>query len=236
MLKQCDSLQGMNELKSESVDLVLTSPPYAMRRKNTYGGIETSKYVDWFIPYILEMERVTKITGGIFINIKAHTEGGERSTYVYELILEIKKQTKLMFIDEFAWVKNPYPGGYKGRFKNAWESVFHFSRTSTYTFNPLACGTPVKEDTIARAKRKQCSKPKNGSGMAAINVDALLNAYLVRPSNVINVNNISNQFMNRNKHPAPYPIELCNFFIKSFTNRGDVILDPFCGRDRKSVV
>lgn len=96
-----------NELKylpDNSVDLIVTSPPYADQRKSTYGGISVDKYVEWFLPISEELLRVLKPTGTFILNIKEKVVNGERSTYVMELILEMKKQGWL-WTEEFIWHK-----------------------------------------------------------------------------------------------------------------------------------
>ena len=81
------SEEELKKLPDDSVDLIITSPPYADRRKNTYGGISEDKYVEWFKPIAIEVKRVLKPTGSFFLNIKPHTNKGERSLYVFELVL-----------------------------------------------------------------------------------------------------------------------------------------------------
>lgn len=226
-----DCLEKMKDIPDGSVDVVITSPPYADRRKNCYEGKRVESYIDWFLPAGEEIKRILKPSGSFFLNIKPHTNNGERVLYVFELVIALKKQVGFMFIDEFCWTKNAFPGGYKGKFKNGFEPVYHFtkSKPSEITFNPVACGTPMKEESIARTYRKQCGTPENGSGMTGMNTTNIRNLELARPSNVINVNNVSNQFSDKSKHPATFPEGLVNFFIKSFSNEGDTIFDPFMG-------
>ena len=81
-----------------SVDLIVTSPPYADRRSSTYRGIHPNEYVDWFLPIAKQLHRVLKPKGSFVLNIKERAVNGERRTYVIELILEMKKQG---FSDEF---------------------------------------------------------------------------------------------------------------------------------------
>ncbi|MBU4478687.1 MAG: site-specific DNA-methyltransferase, partial [Candidatus Omnitrophica bacterium] len=76
-----DSKEQLKLLSDNSVDLVVTSPPYADQRKNTYGGIHHDKYVDWFLPISKELLRVLKPTGTFVLNIKEKVVEGERSTY-----------------------------------------------------------------------------------------------------------------------------------------------------------
>jgi len=82
----------------------MTSPPYADQRKSTYGGIHPDKYVEWFLPTSEQLLRVLKPTGTFVLNIKEKVIEGERSTYVMELILEMRKQGWL-WTEEFIWHK-----------------------------------------------------------------------------------------------------------------------------------
>jgi site-specific DNA-methyltransferase (adenine-specific) len=233
-----DCLDVMKNIPDNSIDLVFTSPPYAERRKSTYGGVNEDEYVDWFIPIGNEIKRILKPTGSFFLNIKPHTKNGERSLYVFDLVCRLKRDVGLMFVEEYCWTKNAFPGKLKGRFKNGFEPVYHFTKNSPndITFNPIACGTPIKEESIARTYRKQCGAPKNGSGMTGMNTANIRNLSLARPSNVINVNNVSNQFSDKQLHPATFPEGLVEFFVKSFTNEGDVVLDPFAGSGTTGLV
>jgi DNA modification methylase len=226
-----DCFDLIKDIPDDTVDMVFTSPPYAQRRKTTYGGVDEDHYVDWFLPLGKEIKRVLKNTGSFFLNIKPHTNKGERSLYVFDLVSSLKRQVGFYFVEEYCWTKNPFPGSLKGRFKNGFEPIYHFTKSSPndITFNPLACGTPIKEESIARTYRKQCGKPKNGSGMTGMNTTNIRNLELSRPSNVINVNNVTNQFTDKQHHPATFPEKLVEFFVKSFTNEGDLILDPFAG-------
>ena len=65
-----DSKEQLKRLPDNSVDLVVTSPPYADQRKNTYGGIRHNKYVEWFLPISEQLLRVLKPTGTFILNIK----------------------------------------------------------------------------------------------------------------------------------------------------------------------
>lgn len=105
-----DSKQMLKKLPDNSVDLIVTSPPYADQRKGTYGGIHPDKYVEWFLPITKDLLRVLKPTGTFILNIKEKVLDGERSTYVMELIIEMRKQGWL-WTEEFIWhKKNCYPG------------------------------------------------------------------------------------------------------------------------------
>lgn len=231
------SEQELKKIPDNSVDLIITSPPYADRRKNTYGGISEDKYVEWFKLIAIEIKRILKPTGSFFLNIKPHTNNGERSLYVIDLIIMLKRELGFLFVEEYCWVKNAFPTGVYGRFKNGFEPVYHFTKdkVKNITFNALACGTPMIEEYKSRAFRKNCKTPTNGSGMV-VDRDNFKNLKIARPSNVINANNVTNQFTIKMEHSAVFPEKLVEFFVKSFSNENDIVLDMFAGSGTVGVV
>ena len=124
----------LKELPENSIDLIFTSPPYADQRKTTYGGIRPNEYVKWFLPISKELLRVLKPTGSFVLNIKERVDNGERSTYVMELILEMRKQGWL-WTEEYIWhKKNAYPGKWPNRFRDAWERLLHFNKNKKFNY------------------------------------------------------------------------------------------------------
>jgi site-specific DNA-methyltransferase (adenine-specific)/site-specific DNA-methyltransferase (cytosine-N4-specific) len=116
-----DSKKELKKIKDNTVDLIVTSPPYADQRKSTYGGITHDKYVEWFLPISEQLLRVLKPSGTFILNIKEKVVDGERSTYVMELIIAMRKQGWL-WTEEFIWhKKNSYPGKWPNRFRDSWE-------------------------------------------------------------------------------------------------------------------
>ena len=102
----------------ESVNLIVTSPPYADQRSKTYGGISPDNYVAWFLPITEQLLRVLKPDGSFVLNIKERVVDGERHTYVLELILAMRKQGWL-WTEEYCWhKKNSYPGKWPNRFRD----------------------------------------------------------------------------------------------------------------------
>ncbi len=94
----------MHQIPSDSIDLIVTSPPYADQRVSTYGGVKPDQYVAWFLPITSELLRVLKPTGTFVLNIKEKVANGERHTYVMELIMEMRRQGWL-WTEEFIWHK-----------------------------------------------------------------------------------------------------------------------------------
>jgi site-specific DNA-methyltransferase (cytosine-N4-specific) len=105
-----DCLEVLPLFPNDSFDLIVTSPPYADSRLQTYGGIKPDEYVQWFLPRAKEMYRILKPEGTFILNIKEKVVRGERHTYVIELILALRQQGWL-WTEEFIWhKKNSYPG------------------------------------------------------------------------------------------------------------------------------
>lgn len=212
-----------------SIDLIVTSPPYADRRKNTYGGIPPEKYVDWFLERSAEFLRVLKPTGSFVLNIKEKAENGERHTYVIELILALRKQGWL-WTEEYVWHKrNCYPGKWPNRFRDSWERCLHFTKARKFKMNQEAVMVPRGDWADARLK----SLGKNdtvrfdsqvGSGFGK-NIANWLDRPMAYPTNVLH---LATECGNKN-HSAAFPQSLPEWFIKLFTDAGDTVLDPFVG-------
>lgn len=233
---QGDCLQKLKLLEDNSVDLIVTSPPYADQRKNTYGGISTNKYVDWFLPISAELLRVLKPTGTFILNIKEKVQNGERSTYVLELILEMRKQGWL-WTEEFIWhKKNCYPGKWPNRFRDAWERLLQFNKNKK--FNMYQESVMVPTGDWAKSRLKKLSETdqirdnsKVGSGFGK-NISNWIDREKAYPTNVLH---LATECNNKN-HSAAFPSSLPEWFIKLFTQEGDVVLDPFMGSGTTNIV
>jgi len=211
------------------IDLIFTSPPYADRRKHTYGGIKPEKYVEWFLPKSEQFLRVLKPSGTFILNIKEKAENGERHTYVLELILALRKQGWL-WTEEFIWhKKNCYPGKWPNRFRDAWERLLQFNKTKKFKMFQKSVMIPIGEWVEDRLKtlsendkRRLESRSKSGFGK---NISNWLKRNKVYPTNVLH---LATECSNRN-HSAVFPESLPEWFIKLFTEEGDAVLDPFMG-------
>lgn len=219
----------LKQLPDNSVDLIFTSPPYADQRKNTYGGIHPDEYVEWFLPISKELLRVLKPTGTFALNIKEKVVNGERSTYVIELILELRKQGWL-WTEEFIWhKKNAYPGKWPNRFRDAWERILQFNKNKKFNMYQEAVMVPIGDWAKSRLKKlsekdKIRDESKVGSGFGK-NISNWLGRKMVYPTNVIH---LATECSNKN-HSAAFPEGLPEWFIKLFTQPGDTVLDPFMG-------
>lgn len=224
-----DCAEELRGIPNNSIDLIVTSPPYADQRKNTYGGISPAKYVQWFLPISKELLRVLKPSGTFILNIKEKVVDGERSTYVLELILEMRKQGWL-WTEEFIWhKKNSFPGKWPNRFRDSWERLLQFNKSKNFNMYQDAVKIPIGDWAKSRLKNlsdtdKIRDNAKNGSGFGK-NVSNWLGKDTVYPTNVLH---LATECNNKN-HSAAFPEELPEWFIKLFTKEGDMVLDPFAG-------
>lgn len=231
-----DSRQVLKTIDDSTIDLIVTSPPYADRRENTYGGIDPEEYVNWFLPISEQLLRVLKPTGTFILNIKEKAENGERNTYVLELILSLHKQGWL-WTEEFIWhKKNCYPGKWPNRFRDAWERMLQFNKTRNFNMYQDAVMVPVGDWANGRLKNlsetdKIRGNSKSGSGFGK-NISNWLKRSMVYPTNVLQFATVCN---NKN-HSAAFPEELPEWFIKLFTKENDWVLDPFLGSGTTSEV
>jgi site-specific DNA-methyltransferase (adenine-specific)/site-specific DNA-methyltransferase (cytosine-N4-specific) len=230
-------------IPDDYVDLIVTSPPYADRRKSQYGGMVPSKYVEWFLPISEQLLRVLKPSGSFVLNIKEHVRNGERETHVLELILELKKQGWL-WTEEYCWYKkNSYPGKWPNRFRDSWERCLHFTKRRKFKMYQDAVKVPIGDWAKQRFKtmteKDFVRHVSNTNSKFGRNVSNWLNRRKVYPHNVVvfesehyldpsTVICVATQCSNRN-HCAAFPVELPSWFIKLFTKKGDVVLDPFLG-------
>lgn len=231
-----DSEEQLKRLPADSVDLIVTSPPYADQRKNTYGGIHPRDYAQWFLPISEQLFRVLKPTGTFMLNIKEKAVNGERSVYVIELILAMRKQGWL-WTEEFIWhKKNCYPGKWPNRFRDAWERLLQFNKNRQFNMYQEAVMVPMGEWADGRLKNlsetdKIRDLSKVGSGFGK-NISNWLNRDKAYPTNVLHLATECNN----KKHSAAFPEALPEWFINLFTKEGDTVLDPFMGSGTTLIV
>jgi len=230
-----DSEQVLKTFAPESVNLIVTSPPYADQRKKTYGGIAPDEYVDWFLPISAQLLRVLKPDGSFVLNIKERVVNGERHTYVLELIIAMRKQGWL-WTEEYCWhKKNSYPGKWPNRFRDSWERCLHFTKKRQFAMYQEEVMVPVGDWATSRLSTlsdvdQQRDESKVGSGFGK-NVSNWVGRSKVYPTNVLHMatecNNVG--------HSAAFPVDVPAWFIKLFSKPGDWVFDPFAGSGSTNV-
>ncbi len=226
---QGDSIELLKKLESDSIDLVITSPPYSTLK--TYidnNGINADDYVDWFIPYCKEIERVLKPTGSFILNINDKINNGFRHPYVFDLISRLHKETNLKMFERLFWNKmKGLPN--RSRFGDRVEFIFWFAKEKGFYFNIDEMRTPYSQKSIQRMKnplKKRFARNEENQNSNEYK-DWNPNPLGALPTTLVNISSESKRIADN--HVAVYPLELVNYFIKGSTKPGDVVLDPFMG-------
>lgn len=233
ILGDCEEI--LKGFPDNCIDLVFTSPPYADRRRQTYGGVKPDQYVDWFLPRSEQFLRVLKPTGTFILNIKERAVNGERHTYVIDLIPKMRAQGWL-WTEEFIWhKKNSFPGKWPNRFRDSWERLLQFNKQRKFSMYQEAVMVPVGDwakDRLVNLSEtdriRDESRVRSGFGK---NVSNWVGRDKVYPTNVLH---LATECSNRN-HSAAFPESLPTWFIELFTQPEDVVLDPFIGSGTTAV-
>ncbi len=201
-------------------NVVFTSPPYASQRKydesSGFKPIPPDEYVAWWEPLQACVREHLAGDGSFFVNIKEHCDDGQRHLYVKDLTIAHVRLWGWRFVDEFCWCKTPYPGDFDGRFKNGFEPVFHFARA------PVKWRVENVEMESSGSMGVTWAPLDKTQGMGLASSGTAFS--MARPSNVLRLSGTDAL-----GHSAAFPVGLPEFFIKAFSDAGDVIVDPFLG-------
>jgi len=232
-----DCFELIKDLPDNSVDLVITSPPYA---DIVNYGINISikkpgEYCDWLLPLFNEIQRVLKPSGSFILNINDNCSNGLRNPFIYELIYRSQKETKLKFYDTYIWhKKNGIPNGSKKRFRNNTEFIFHFVKNQKEL--KFYMDRVMKDGAESYNERKKYAWKVANHGFTEDGIrldkkfiDGSNLPDKVRPDNVFRFPTAGLARDNTIRHPAPYHKELPTYFINLLTDEGDTILDVFSG-------
>jgi site-specific DNA-methyltransferase (cytosine-N4-specific) len=239
-----DSLHIMKKMRTSSVDLVMTSPPFGLVRKKDYGNVAAGEYLDWFRPFAEQMHRILKDTGSLVIDIGGAWEVGKptRSLYHFKLLIMLCEEYGFHLAQDFYWwnpSKLPSPAEWvtvrRIRVKDAINTVWWLSKTEwpkASNRRVLQPYSPSMMDLLAKGYRAKL-RP---SGHDISEKFAINNGAAIPPNLIALPNTESNGAYQRyceehglNPHPARYPAELPEYFIRMLTDRGDLVLDPFGG-------
>jgi site-specific DNA-methyltransferase (adenine-specific) len=231
-----DCLSILSQMPDDSLDLVVTSPPYDGQPK--YGNGERygrDWYEGFFLKVTAEVLRTLKPHGSFVLNYRSKRHGDERGTLQYELVFRLREQG-FLFCEDFIWGKpSPPPGRFNRFLKDAVEYCFQFAKTPTWQFFPEHSLTPARWDAKDRARRRKL--PQNyvrvnePSGQGRKRVQA--GPDMVRPSTLLQLE--PDFTPNPTGHPARFPVQLPTFFIKLMTQPGQLVFDPFGGTGTTAV-
>jgi len=216
----CQSSAAMPQIPDESVDLIVTSPPYAGRR----GGVDPDQYVEWFRPFAAECRRVMKRRANFVVVIKEGAIDGVRHQYVHDLVRDLTVDS-FDWLDEFVWSKPcPLPKKPRDSLKDGWERchLFGIKGVRDRMFFPNQVRQPLKphHNTVPRARTT--------AGGFSFSADSFMDLPGAYPSNVLHLPNAND---GHRFGGGAFPVALADFFIRLFTpDSGDaIVFDPFCG-------
>lgn len=228
------------------VDLIMTSPPFALRRKKEYGNVDATAYVAWFLEFARVFHRILKPKGSLVVHIGGSWDRGQptRSLYHYELLIELCKIPGYQFslAQEFFWhnpAKLPTPAEWvnvrRERVKDAVDCIWWLSKDPHPKANNRAVLQPYSESMKQLLKNGYTAKlrPSGHDISSKFNHD---NKGAIPPNLLQIANTESNSRYLRacrqtgtKPHPARYPAGLPEFFVRMLTDKGDLVVDPFAG-------
>lgn len=242
-----DALDLLNELDDNSIDLVITSPPFALQREKSYGNVDQEAYIDWLLEFCKKIHRVLAPTGSFVIDLGGAYQSKRpvRSLYNYHILIKLCEELDFRLAEEFFWFnpsKLPSPIEWvnkkKIRAKDSVNTIWWLSKGDY----PKADVKRVLVPYSDRMKKLHQNPDKYytpklrpsghdiGAGFATDNGGAI-------PSNLLQIPNTdsSSQYLrlckelNVDPHPARFPVKLPKFFIEFLTEPGDLVLDIFAG-------
>ncbi len=239
-----DSLALMRQIPDGAVNLIMTSPPFALKRKKEYGNVHAQEYVDWFLPFAEQMKRIIADDGSIVVDIGGTWIKGQptRSLYHFKLVIALVEQLGLHLSQEFFWynpAKLPSPAEWvtvrRIRVKDAVNTVWWLSKTPFPKASNRKVLKPYSDSMRALLQNGYRAK-KRPSGHDISENFSQDNGGAIPPNLIELANTDSNsnylQACRANgikPHPARFPHGLPEFFIKFLTDPGDLVVDPFAG-------
>ena len=239
-----DSLDVLAASDNESVNVIMTSPPFGLVRKKDYGNVDANEYVDWFKPFAAEFHRVLKNNGSLVIDIGGTWNKGypTRNLYHFKLLVMLCEEFGFHLAQDFYWwnpSKLPTPAEWvtvrRVRVKDAINTVWWLSKSpwpKASNRRVLQPYSPSMQDLLANGYRAK----KRPSGHDISEKFTIDNGAAIPPNLIAIPNTESNSFYLRycekngfKPHPARFPSDLPEYFIRMLTDRGDLVVDPFAG-------
>jgi len=237
-----DALELLRKLPADSVSLVMTSPPFALRRKKAYGNVAPDQYVEWFLPFAQEIHRILRPDGSFVMELGGawNSGSGTRSLYQYELILRL---TRFFYLaQDFYWYnpsRLPTPAEWvtirRTRVKDAVNTLWWFAKTTS----PQADNRRVLRPYSRSMRRllREGYQPAQRPSQHEISPHFRRDNGGAIPPNLLTFPNTRSRddYLQRCRqaglpiHPARFPPEVPDFFIRFLTEPGQLVLDPFAG-------
>jgi len=239
-----DSLEVMKTMKADSVDLIMTSPPFGLTREKEYGNAREQAYLDWFKSFAKAFHRILKDSGSLVIDIGGAWKPGHpvRSLYHWKLLIMLCEEFGFHLAQDFYWwnpSKLPTPAEWVNirriRVKDGINTVWWLSKTEwprASNRRVLQPYSPSMETLLANGYKAK----KRPSGHDISEKFSINNGAAIPPNLLAIPNTESNsaymRYCQKHKikaHPARFPADLPEYFIRMLTDPGDKVVDPFAG-------
>jgi DNA modification methylase len=246
-----DSLELLKSIDQNTVNLILTSPPFALTRKKAYGNESAEKYIEWFLPFAYEFKRVLVDNGSFILDLGgAYLPGNPvRTIYQYELLVRLCKEVGFFLAQEFYHynpARLPTPAEWvtikRIRVKDSVNVVWWLSKTPQPKADNRKVLKPYSQSMQKLLKNgyKAQLRPSGHDISQKFQKD---NQGAIPPNLLEIPNTESNSLYLRSckaagikPHPARFPQGFAEFFIKFLTDEGDMVLDPFSGSNTTGFV
>lgn len=241
---QADSLDVLAKIKEKSVDLIMTSPPFGLVRKKDYGNADADEYLEWFKPFAESFKRVLKENGSLAIDIGGSWIPGQptRSLYHFKLLLMLCEDFGFHLAQEFYWwnpAKLPTPAEWvtvrRIRVKDAVNCIWWLSPSPWPRADNRRVLQPYSDSMKDLLKNGYKAK-KRPSGHNISEKFSRNNGASIPPNLIALAHTESNSYYlryckenNIEPHPARYPSEIPEYFIRMLTDENDLVIDPFAG-------
>lgn len=242
-----DSLELIETISDSSVDLFITSPPFALQRKKAYGNKDQEEYVDWLLQFASKLLPKLKDTGSFVLDLGGAYQKGVpvRSLYNFRVLIRMCDELGFHLAQEFFWhnpSKLPSPIEWvnkrKIRAKDAVNTVWWFSKTEYPKANVSRVLAPYSERMLKLLQNSsKYYTPKERPSGHDISASFGKDNGGAIPSNLLEIPNSesNSQYLRYCKavgvkgHPARFPARLPEFFMKFLTDEGDLVVDIFAG-------
>ena len=239
-----DALDLLQHLEDKSINLIVTSPPFALKRKKEYGNVDPDEYLDWFIPFAKEFRRVLRENGSFVLHIGGSWNAGipTKSLYNFELLVRLCREVGFHLAQDFYWLnpaRLPSPAEWVNvrriRVKDAVDQIWWLPKSPNPKADNRRVLKPYSKSMLELLEKgyKAKLRPSGHDISTKFRNDR---GGAIPPNLLIIANTESNSYYLRacraasvKPHPARYPLTLPEFFIRFLTEKDEVVLDPFAG-------
>lgn len=241
---QDDSLNYLKDVKDNSLDLIITSPPFALTRKKAYGNEQGDEYMIWLKEFGKIFHKKLKEEGSVVIDFGGSWVPGQptRNLHQFEIPILFVKELGFHLAQEFFWwntSKMPSPASWvtisRERITDSVNYIFWFSKSPHPKANNRNILKPYSDKMKNMIKNQKYNMRDRPSGHKVSKVWAKDNGGAI-PQNFFPYGNSSNdpyfKYCDKigvKKHPARFGPFIPEFFIRFLTDKGDLVLDPFAG-------